>query len=102
MWQRPDHVALDNQVLTRRREDERLDVGLDETDGETLRRSLGARPGQHCRRDVDTGHAMMQGGEEQREKAGAAADVETSSGMAPARSEMSRRHACACASVTSP
>src|ERR1700730_7713852 len=76
MWQRPNHMALDNQVMARRREGERLDVRLDETDGEPLRRSLGARPGQHRGRDVDTGYAMVLGGEEQREEAGAAADVE--------------------------
>jgi hypothetical protein len=102
MRQRPDNVALDDQVVARRGQVERLDVGLDKTDREPLSGGLAPCPSQHGGCDIDAGYAMALFGKEQREKTGPQPTSRTSSGSASARPVMRQRYARASSSVTRP
>ena len=91
MRQRPQHVAGDHQVEARRREWQVLGIGLLESDRSTGACRFLLRQGQHRRREIDAGDAVTARRQFQRQKPGAAADIERLKAVAAAYRQ--REHA---------
>src|SRR5260370_11019221 len=76
MRQRPQHVALDDQVEARGRQVRRLGVGLDKIHGEAARQGFRARLREHRGRHINARDAMAQLGQQQRQEARTTPNVE--------------------------
>ena len=76
-------MPADHQVEAAGRIGQLLGVGPLEAHREALRRRLVARPREHRRREIDPGHPMAARRQFERQKPGAAADIERIERAAP-------------------